>query len=152
MELYKVRDAYFVKDCHHGLYCQYTWGTDAAAVGGNTCDLAVFGMGGGGFHQLVNVYAELAGPFGQTSNHGVVSHDPAGWMVHSPVYGIDDFPGDIQCRHHFVGLFSVKQVTLYTVELGRGDIHSGRIHGGFAVQQVQVATIVEHQVEIQFFG
>ena len=42
-------------------------------------------------------------------------------------------------------------MTLNPVKLRRGNIHTCRIHGGFAVHQVQVPAIKEHQVVIEFF-
>jgi hypothetical protein len=131
---------------------QHLVGVDFAAGGVHAGDLAAFGVDGGGFGVLVDVDAVLGAALGQPPDHGVVAHDAAGGVVHGPVDGKGDILGDVQGRHQFLGLLGVDEVAFHAVKLGGGDGHAGRLHGRFAVHQVQVAAVVEHQVEIQLLG
>jgi hypothetical protein len=81
-----------------------------------------------------------------------MAHDAAGGVEHGPMDGKGDILGDVQRRHQFLGFLGVDEVALHAVELGGGDGHAGRLHGRFAVHQVEVAAVVEHQVEVQLFG
>jgi hypothetical protein len=123
-----------------------------AAGGVHAGDLAVFGVDGGGFGLLVDVHAVLGAAFGQPPDHGVVAHDAAGGVEHGAMDGKGDILGDVQRRHQFLGFLGVDEVALHAVELGGGDGHAGRLHGRFAVHQVEVAAVVEHQVEVQLLG
>jgi hypothetical protein len=109
-------------------------------------------MDGGGFGLLMDLHAMLGGAFGQTPDHGVMANDAAGGVEHGAVDGEGDILGDVQRRHQLLGFLGVDEVTLHAVKLGGGDGHAGRFHGRFAVHQVQVAAVVEHQVEVQLFG
>jgi hypothetical protein len=81
-----------------------------------------------------------------------MANDAAGGVVHGAVDGEGDILGDVQRRHQRLGLLGVDQVALHAVKLGRGDGHAGRFHGRFAVHQVQIAAVVEHQVEVEITG
>ena len=100
----------------------------------------------------MDVHAVFGAPLGQTPDHGIMAHDAAGGMVHGPVDGKGDILGDVQCRNHLFGLFGIDQVALNTVELSCGDGHAGRLHGRFAVHEVEITTVIEHEIEIQLFG
>lgn len=58
----------------------------------------------------------------------------------------------VQGRHELLALPGVDQAAVDPVELGGGHVHAEGLHGRVAVGQVEVAAVVEHQIEVQLPG
>ena len=78
-------------------------GVDTAPGGVHTGDLAVVGEDASGFGLLVDVHAVFGAPFGQAPNHGVMTDDATGGMVHGAVDRKGNILGNIQRRHQLLG-------------------------------------------------
>jgi hypothetical protein len=127
-------------------------GVDPAAGCFHTGDLAALGVDGGGFGVLVDVTPCLAQPLAKPQTTASWrTMPPGGWNM-APWMGKVMSSEMFKRRHQLLGFLGVDEVAFHAVKLGRGDGHAGRLHGRFAVHQVQVAAVVEHQVEIQLFG
>ncbi len=100
----------------------------------------------------MDVGAAFGRALGQPPDHCVVADDAAGGMIHPAEDGVPGPVGDVQGRDQFLALLGIEELALDAVELGRGHVEAHGLEGGFAVGQVEVAAVVEHQVEVEFPG
>jgi len=81
-----------------------------------------------------------------------MSQNTTGRVKHPPINRIPRPIGNIQSGDQFFAFLSVDDSAVDTLKLSRGHIHAHGLYGRLAVGQIQVAAIIEHQVEIEFLG
>ena len=81
-----------------------------------------------------------------------MADDTARGVIHPAEDGIAKTVGYIQGRDQFFAHFGIHHLTFDAVELCGRYLHAKRFQGGFAMGQVQVSAVIEHQVKIELSG